>query len=153
MFFGGAGGGGGWGGGGGEDGEGGGGGGRMGGGVGGGGGRRTPGPSLQPAQQPPAQECGCSTFLLGNGDRCQRARGGQGSSTHPHSKLTFFLKYILFFGIHIYIYNTTHIHWVQVHPGDSPTPHYPSRCWVGMLHFPLRGKWCQGAGTDPGWSL
>ena len=32
-------------------------------------GRRTPGPSLQPAQRSPAQECGRSTFLPGSGDR------------------------------------------------------------------------------------
>ena len=127
-------------------------------------GRRTPGPSLHPAQWSPAQECRRSTFLPGSGNRCRRARGGREGHPPTRTKINkkffffFFPIYYFFFCIHIfiYIYNSrtqTYIHLVQVHPGDSPTPHHPSPRWVRTLHFPRRGKGCQGASTDPGRSL
>ena len=90
-------------------------------------GRRTPGPSLHPAQRSPAQECGCSTFLPASGNRCRHARGGREGHPPTRTKINknlFFFYYILFFCIHIcmYIYNSrtqTYIHLVQVHPGDT----------------------------------
>ena len=123
-------------------------------------GRWTPGPSLQPAQRSPAQECGRSTFLPGSGDRCRHARGRREGHPPTGTKIDnffffFLLLYIIFF-VYIYIYiiaEHKHIYiWSRSTPGTAQTPHHPSPRWVRTLHFPLRGK-VPGARTDPGRSL
>ena len=123
-----------------------------------GGGRPAPACSQPSGPQPRSADAPLSPQVVGTGAGMQEEAGRvirQPVQINKKNIYIFFFT-IYYFCIHIYIYNSrtqTYIHLVQVHPGDSPTPHHPSPRWVWTLHFPLRGKGCQGASTDPGRSL
>ena len=73
-----------------------------------------------------------------------------------HAKRAFCWWGGLSLGLGVFHHPTAHdsnILLVLIYTGYNPTPHYPNPYWVLMLHFPLRRKGGQEAGTDPEWSL